>query len=246
MSRLLCVSFDQEDCFVSNAVGQKIDPLTPIVPHQLAGQLKASGLVGAKARAVLSSRDYQLLRVKRPSVAAADMKEALLWQEQAHFSVPADQLIIEFVDCRTAGGDKQIYLIAVSKPALQLRYDALKLAGLDVKNLTIPEFVYGEYIQQNMPSTRLVIWVHLFADKSQALAYLDGDLVATSKLPQESDERRRVLSLFYDEQLAGFQEESVWLMNAEALPLRSLEDLSLITDSRVMAMNHAYYGGMIK
>ena len=258
MRRRVCVSFDHDSCFLACINEHRLVFRGPLAAEDLPESIK-QGKCSFHTRGVLASRDYQLFRAKKPAVSSAEMREALLWQEQEHFLVPADQLIIEYFGCHTH--DSEVYVVAIPKPILQRRYDVLLAAGLNVQNLTIPEFVYADYIRTYLSTQPLVAWVQWFADHAQVLCYWQGNLVANMRLPKEVHELQRSLQLFYLDHLRSFQETVCWLIHSHDAQLHTeltpvlqgevkpllFSDLGIEQDDIALqnsAMNHAIVGAI--
>lgn len=240
VARKVCIAFDQDRCFLMQT--DKDDEIQSVLIPDVAKIIRNIGAVGIGTRAILGPEDYQLIRAKKPAVPIAGMKEALLWQEQAHFLMPVHELILEYRECRVLGSPPMVYVIAVSKSALQSRYDVLQAAGLSVLNITISECVYAEYIQAHYPGAALVVWVHISQAKAYAVAYVAGDLAAIIRLPSANlEEQARTLMQYYEHHLKGFDQEPLWLVYSHT----PMHDMRLM--GKTIVLHHAsaaYYGGV--
>ena len=212
MPSQVCISFAQNYCCLAYAQNSQQHVDVGVFYDDLKQKVQAHGMTGAQTLAVLANGDYQLLIAKKPDVPESKIKEALLWQEQARFSLPLDQIILEYFECREIKGEQKFYIVAVAKQQLQTKYQAMNAAGLKVTRITIPELVYASYVQRELRSYACVIWINIFPDQSRALLFANGGLVSTLRLPkieQEADEANQeamsqALKLFYHEQALLF------------------------------------------
>ncbi len=223
-----------------------------------------NGLRGKKTVGILSPLDYQLLRIARPNVPAREMLSAILWKEQSRFSLPMDQLVIDYVESPSASNEKRIYVAAVAKRALKDRFQTLIDVHLRPIKLSVCELIYAQYVSQNYSSESTLIWVNYFQDAPQVFAFYQGELVATLKLPKietavMSEACMTALSLFYLAEVKPFSSSPLWLMNGvltiEASMLSQIngrvEWLGVEPGSHYRktlerynhsAVSHAYYG----
>ncbi|MBP9726247.1 MAG: hypothetical protein KBD83_02105 [Gammaproteobacteria bacterium] len=217
MSKCCALAFHQMSAIVSD-VGES-ELLQSFELNNALGQcVSQNGLRGKKTVGVLSPLDYQLLRVARPNVPAREMLSAILWKEQARFSLPIDQLVIDYVESPSASNEKRIYVVAVAKRALKDRFQTLIDVHLRPIKLSVCEFIYAQYVSQNYSSESALIWVNYFQDAPQVFAFYQGELVATLKLPKietavMSEACMTALNLFYLAEIKPFSSSPLWLMN---------------------------------
>lgn len=167
---------------------------------------------------ILNQADYQLLRVKKPTVRTEEMLTAILWQEQAQLSLPIDQLFIDYIECPNITEEKRIYVIAIAKRVLKERHQALLAAHLQPIKITVPELIYAQYVQKYYAKEAMVVWVNFFADCAQALAFYRGELLATLRLPKLDtafvpETCITALNLFYFSEIKPFSVEPLWVFN---------------------------------
>lgn len=217
MSKCCALAFHQTFVTVSD-VGQSNVLQSFAINNELESSVIQNGLRGKKAVGILGQTDYQLLRVKRPEVSAREMLSAILWQEQAKFSLPIDQLIIDYVECPSMTNEKRIYVAAVAKRTLKERHQTLLNVNFQPMKITLPEFVYANYVQKYHSSESMVVWVNYFSDAPQVLAFHQGELVAALRLPKieaavMSEACMTALNLFYLSEIKPFSASPLWLMN---------------------------------
>jgi hypothetical protein len=261
----VCVAFDRDDCCISyEKQGNLCEEL--VSRESLSAAIQGLNKQGADAIAVISECDYQLLKVKSPSVSETEMKEALLWQEQAKFILPVNQLVIEYVKCKKSIDRDMLHLIAVAKKPLKANYDTMTLSALKLNKIIIPELVYANYVETHYPEKGAVVWLNFFEDCAQALLFNEGDWVASLRLPElEKGELKAMiapLQLFYQEQVAVLSKEVLWLVNGPAFEgeieqLNSLpgevkkmnsvkEAASEASKLNRAVISHAIYGAMVE
>lgn len=224
MSKYCTLAFHQTSVTISNDSGTAM-LLSVALNNELEQYVNQNGLRGKKTIAILSSTDYQLLRVKKPETQMRDIVSAMLWQEQAKLFLPVDQLVCDYIESptvTTATNEKYLYFVATSKRALKEHYQTLREMHLEPIKITIPEFVYGHYSQKNYAAETTVIWVNYFQDTAQVFAFFHGELIATLKLPKltsateisvMSEACLTALNLFYMAQIKSFSSSPLWLMN---------------------------------
>lgn len=217
MSKCCALAFNQASVIVSNMGESAL--LSSVAPgNELEQCVDQNGLRGKKTIGILSQADYQLLRVKKPEARESEMLTAILWQEQARFSLPMDQLVVDYVECASMSSEKRIYVTAVAKRALKNQYQILLDVGLRPTKITLPELVYAHYVQKNYAVESVVILVNYFPDAAQVLAFYRGELLATLKLPKIestviSEACMTALTLFYHAEVKPFSAAPLWLMN---------------------------------
>lgn len=180
--------------------------------------VQKNSLKGKKTIAILSVADYQLLRVKKPEVPESEMLTAILWQEQDRFSLPIEQLVVDYVPSPVVTNENRVYVVAVAKRTLKDRYQALLNVKLQAIKITVPEFIYSHYVQRNYSTETTVIWVNYFQDIAQVYAFHRGELIATLKLPKVETQNMSeacvtALNLFYLAEIKAFTTSPLWLMN---------------------------------
>lgn len=216
MSKFCALAFHQTSVTVSD--GESGVLVSVALHNELEQCIKQNKLSGKRTVAILSSSDYQLLRVKKPEVPANEMLTAILWQEQARLSLPIEQLVVDYVESPVMTKEKRIYVAAVARRALKENYQALCDVRLEPIKITLPEFVYGHYVQRNYSAETTVIWVNYFQDVAQVYAFYQGELIATLKLPKAetlvmSQACFTALNLFYFAEIKAFSDSPLWLMN---------------------------------
>jgi hypothetical protein len=175
-------------------------------------------LRGKKTLAMLSPADYQLLRVKKPESRSQEMLTAILWQEQSKFSLPIDQLVIDYVECPTTTDEKRIYVAAIGRRTLRQYYEMMLNVGLQPIKITLPELIYAQYAQKYYVNETTIIWINQFPDAIQVIAVYQGELVATLKLPKTehaviSEASITSLNMFYLTEIKAFSTSPLWLLN---------------------------------
>ena len=267
MSKCCALAFHQTAVTVSNS-GESVLLSSVALENELTQCASQNGMRGKRAVAILSQTDYQLLRVKKPDVRENELLTGILWQEQARFSLPIDQLVIDYVEIPSLTNEKRLYVVAVAKRTLKERYEVLLTASLQPIKMTVPEFIYAQYVSKMYASEPLVIWVNYFQDASQVFAFYQRELVATLKLPQietvaMSEACMTALNLFYLAEVKPFSATPLWLMNGTVTIEASLlaqfngrvQCLNVESNSTSAYLNalqrynhssvsHAYYGMM--
>lgn len=226
---------------------------------------KKQHLSGTNTTCLLSSRDFQLFKVKKPTVPAAELKEALIWQEQSRFSEAVDQLAIEYFDCPSEPKQtgQRVFIFSTNQNNLKARFQTLDSAQLEVNDITTPGLSYGKYIQKQFPQQDLVVLCHLFKDLTQAQVFYQGALVEVARLPlyQPGNVKDVITSLseLLSNKLAAWEAEPLWVINSglwndEAISkkftdgltgeVRGLthEQLDSLEQDRSCAFHHAVFG----
>ena len=239
MPSQVCISFAQNSCCL--AYDQHGQPCAEaaIFYDDLKEKVQANRLVSLPTLAILAESDYQLLKAKKPDVPESKIKEALLWQEQARFFLPLDQIFLEYFECRELNGEQKLYLVAVAKQQLQAKYDLINSSGLKIKRITIPELVYASYIQQKMKSPSCIIWVNIFPDQSKATLFFNGGLISTLRLPTlEKEAMSQALKLFYHEQAAAFADAAdiAWAIHCADVDFAKKLSVDLAGDVRLVSL----------
>lgn len=222
MSAYCVLAFHQTSAIVlESEISSVSQPLA--IPNELKHYVNQQGLQGNKTVGILAPSDYQLLRITRPEAQASEMVSAILWQEQAKFSLPIDQIFIDYLECpevvtTSATQEKRLYVVAVAKRTLKERYQAFLTASLLPFKITLPEFVYAQYVSKNYASEPLVVWVNYFQDAPQVFAFYKKELVATLRLPKiegpdMTESCLMALNLFYLAEIKRFSASPLWLMN---------------------------------
>lgn len=254
MSKCCALAFHQNSAVI--AAHEKSWFLSPLsAAEELTYIVRQNDLCKMSAIAILSAADYQLLRTKKPLVSESEMSTAILWQEQTKFSLPVEQLIVDYIDVPTLNGEKYIYVVAVAKRVVRECYQKLLSLVLQPVKITIPEFIYGHYIQRYYPAEKMVIWVNYFQDQAAAFAFYQGELIATLRLPKIetttlSATYVNALNLFYFSEVKNFSTSPLWIINGLCTidPTISSQitgkieyQQSLVSDHSSIA-SHAYYG----
>lgn len=256
MSKCCAVSFYQT--FAALANSGKSNVLESVaVNSELAQCVNQNGLRGKKTIGLLSSADYQLLKIKRPDVRDDQMISTILLQEQSKFSLSIDQVFVDYLECPSMKSDKFLYVVAVAKRTLKDRYQALIDASLQPVKITLPEFIYAHYVKKNYASESTVIWVNYFQDVAHVLAFYQGDLISILKLPKMESSLMpetcvTALNLFYLSEIKSFSASPLWLMNGTFTLEESLINqingrvqwLKPLGNNSHSAISHAYYGMM--
>lgn len=217
MSKCCALAFHQAFVTLSD-IGQSSLLQSVAINNDLKQCVSQNGLSGKKTVGLLGQSDYQLLRIIRPAAKASGMVSAILWQEQARFSLPIDQLFIDYLECPSMSHEKRLYVVAVAKRILKERYQTLLNASLRPIKLTLPEFIYANYVSQRFASEPCVVWVNYFPDAPQVFAFYQRELVATLKLPKietavMSEAFMTALNLFYLAEVKSFSSSPLWLIN---------------------------------
>jgi hypothetical protein len=225
------------------------------------------GMKHKHSLSILNPSDYQLLRIKKPEVAESEMLKTILWQEQASFSFPLNQLVIDYIECPTFLNEKRLYVIALEKRTLKKHYDNIVESGFQPIKITLPELIYANYIQKNYSFASTVIWLNLFEDNISLLAFHKGELFASLKLPQSilfsgAESLINALNIFYLSEVKLFSENPLWLFNGivdkYTLAFHSLSGTKECLNNEKHALlysaleknnhsmfSHAYYGGIL-
>ncbi|MES2205111.1 MAG: hypothetical protein V4496_07845 [Pseudomonadota bacterium] len=268
MSKCCAIAFHQTGIVLSGMGRSKVLQLCATT-SELEQCVSQQGLRSKAVVGVLGPSDYQLLRIKRPTVQANEMMSAILWQEQARFSLSVDQLAIDYVECPSiTNAEKRLYVVAVAKRTLRDRYQALLGAHVQPMKITLPEFMYAHYSAKKYASESVVIWVNYFQDAPQVFAFYQQELIATLKLPKidsavMSEACLTALNLFYLAEVKAFSAAPLWVMNGlftiEAAMLTQLNGRVAWTISEAESdsfysqalkrynhstISHAYYGMM--
>lgn len=217
MSKCCALAFQQTEVTVAS-MSTSLLLSSAALGEEFERYVNHNALRGKKTIGILNQADYQLLRIKKPTVRTKEMLTAILWQEQAQFSLPIDQLVVDYVECPTVVGDKKIYVVATAKRLLKERHQALLNVHLQPIKITVPELVYAQYVQKYYAQEMMVVWVNYFADCAQALAFYRGELFASLRLPKMdtnfiSEACVTALNLFYFSEIKPFSVEPLWIFN---------------------------------
>lgn len=263
MSQCCTIAFQQDALTI--AANKKNFLLSSLMStSELALNVQKNNLRRERTVAILPTTDYQLLRTKKPLVPDAEMSTAILLQEQSKLSLPIDQLVVDYVDCPVLDGEKRIYVVAVAKRVIKDYYQKLLHASLQPIKITVPEFIYGHYIQRYHSLEKTVVWVNCFQCGSQAFAFYEGELMATLRLPKIeqatlSAASMNALNLFYSAEVKKFSTSPLWLINGvctieatmlsqitgkvvEVLKAAHVEYQQRVMSAHSDTVSHAYYG----
>lgn len=211
-------------------------------PGALKTWVKKNKLSRQWAVVILGATDYQLLLSTKPVVTATEIMHAIVQQEHRKFSLPLDQLVIDYVDRPMLLEDKSIYVVAVVKQALMEIYQQLRQTPLLPFKITVPEFMYAHYVQRYYPTEKMVIWVNYFSETAQGMAFYQGELIATLKLPTLAGKILSVaaaepLHLFYTTSIQSFATTPLWLIHG----LQHIEPevhTAIIGNMRLLSLIH--------
>ncbi len=218
MSKCCALAFHQTGLVLSG-VGRSSVLQSFATTSELEPCIRHNGLRGKTVVGILGPSDYQLLRIKRPTVQANEMMSAILWQEQARLSLSVDQLVIDYVECPSVtNAEKRLYMVAMAKRTLRDRYQTLLSAHVQPTKISLPEFMYAQYSAKKYASESVVIWVNYFQDAPQVFAFYQQELIATLKLPKienavMSEACLTALNLFYLAEVKAFSATPLWVMN---------------------------------
>ena len=224
-------------------------------PDALKTWVKKNQLSRQWAVVILGPTDYQLLLSTKPLVADTEIVHAIAQQEHRKFSLPRDQLVIDYVDRPMLLEDKSIYVVAVVKQALMEIYQQLRQTQLPPFKITVPEFMYAHYVQRYYPTEKMVIWVNYFSETTHGMAFYQGELIATLKLPTLAEKMLSIdavepLHQFYTGYIQSFAATPLWLIHGlqhiepevHAAITGKMTLLPVIENSgNQAAAQHAYY-----
>ncbi|MBN1958771.1 MAG: hypothetical protein JXQ81_11545 [Desulfuromonadales bacterium] len=91
---------------------------------------------------VLSSNMYQLVQTDMADLPAAERREAARWQIRERIDYPPEEAVLDLFEVAPFSGDKKplVYVVSAQKTILQERVNLLKVCGLNVDVIDIPEF----------------------------------------------------------------------------------------------------------
>ncbi len=267
MSKYCTLAFNQAGVTVANLGSSLALSSVPLAQSEFVRYIVSQGLSNKKVISLLSAKDYQLLRIKKPESHPHLVRAAILQQEQAKFSLPLDQLVVDYFEAARLSDDRFLFVVAVAKRALKEHYQAIVTASLQPVKITVHELIYAHYAKIKYADHSTVIWLNYFSDSIQVIAVYQGELIATLKLPATSEAGMSpasiaALNLFYVTEVQAFSASPLWLLNGVfSLDLAMLDQLSgtkkwmrdevgkdfyhALEENNQSSLSHAYYGLMI-
>ncbi|TVO75945.1 hypothetical protein [Sedimenticola selenatireducens] len=126
--------------------------------------VKAQGLRGVPAVAVLSPGDYSLFQVEVPEVEHEELKSAIRWRIKDLLDFHIDDAVLDIFDLPVSQrrtGPRMMYVVVAKKSLIQTYIDQMQVMGFDIAAIDITEL-----------TLRNVLALSDKPDAFQALLYL--------------------------------------------------------------------------
>ncbi len=138
---LSCVALDRsgararlESCHFYNSEA--------VTEGRFAHAIKAHGLRGAPAVAVLSPNVYSLFQVETPEVEHEELKSAIRWRIKDLLDYHIDDAVLDIFDLPVSqrrSGPRMMYVVVVKRSLIQQTVDQLEAIGLEIAAIDITE-----------------------------------------------------------------------------------------------------------
>lgn len=105
-------------------------------------RLAKLGLLRVPCNMVMGAGNYQLILGEAPKVPQAELAEALRWRVKDLVQFPISEAILDgffLPEDSARGGNRMAYAVVAQRKQIEAQVSAAKIAGLELKNIDIPE-----------------------------------------------------------------------------------------------------------
>lgn len=145
----------------------------------LRSRLLKSGLSGVPCNLVMNSGSYQLILGEAPKVPAEELAEALRWRIKDLVQFPIAEAVVDgflLPEDSVRGTSRMAYAVATQRKHIETAVAAIKAAGLELKNIDIPELVLRNLAEACCDTKRGVAIVKLHQGGGSLQIIRDGNL----------------------------------------------------------------------
>lgn len=145
----------------------------------LRARLLKSGLSGVPCNLVMNSGSYQLILGEAPKVPAEELAEALRWRIKDLVQFPIAEAVVDgflLPEDSVRGTSRMAYAVATQRKHIETAVAAIKAAGLELKNIDIPELVLRNLAEACCDTKRGVAIVKLHQGGGSLQIIRDGNL----------------------------------------------------------------------
>jgi len=145
----------------------------------LRSRLLKLGLSGIPCNVVMSSGSYQLILGEAPKVPAEELAEALRWRIKDLVQFPIAEAVVDgflLPEDSARGTSRMAYAVATQRKYIETAVAAIKVAGLELKNIDIPELVLRNLAEACCDTKRGVAIVKLQQGGGSLQIIRDGNL----------------------------------------------------------------------
>lgn len=145
----------------------------------LRARLSKLGLQRVPCNLVMGSGNYQLILGEAPKVPQAELAEALRWRIKDLIQFPLVDAVIDgffLPEDSARAGNRMAYAVVAQRKQIEAQVEAAKIAGLELKNIDIPELVLRNLAQTCCDTKRGVALVKLQQGGGSLQIIRDGNL----------------------------------------------------------------------
>ena len=149
------------------------------VADLLRSRLFKLGLQGIPCNVVMSPGSYQLILGEAPKVPAEELAEALRWRIKDLVQFPISEAVVDaflLPEDSARGTSRMAYTVATQRKNVELAVAATTTAGLELKNIDIPELVLRNLAEICCDTKRGVALVKLQQGGGSLQIIRDGNL----------------------------------------------------------------------
>ncbi len=145
----------------------------------LRSRLAKLGLQRVPCNLVMGAGNYQLILGEAPKVPQAELAEALRWRVKDLIQFPISEAILDgffLPEDSARGGNRMAYAVVAQRKQIEAQVSAAKVAGLELKNIDIPELVLRNLAESCCDTKRGVALVKLHQGGGSLQIIRDGNL----------------------------------------------------------------------
>ena len=156
-------------------------PIEPGVDpaDMLRGRLAKLGLQRVPCNLVMGAGNYQLILGEAPKVPQEELAEALRWRVKDLVQFPISEAVIDaffLPEDSARGGNRMAYAVIAQRKQIETQVGAAKVAGLELKNIDIPELVLRNIAETCCDTKRGIAMVKLHQGGGSLQIIRDGNL----------------------------------------------------------------------
>jgi MSHA biogenesis protein MshI len=142
-------------------------------------RLSKLGLQRVPCNLVMGAGNYQLILGEAPKVPQAELAEALRWRVKDLIQFPVTEAILDgffLPEDSARGGNRMAYAVVAQRKQIEAQVNAAKIAGLELKNIDIPELVLRNLAETCCDTKRGVALVKLHQGGGSLQIIREGNL----------------------------------------------------------------------
>lgn len=147
--------------------------------ESLRHRLQKLGLARVPCNLVMGAGNYQLILGEAPKVPQEELRDALRWRVKDLIQFPLNDAIVDgffLPEDSARGGNRMTYAVVAQRQQIQAQVDTAKTAGLELKNIDIPELVLRNLAESCCDTKRGVAIVKLHQGGGSLQIIRDGNL----------------------------------------------------------------------